>query len=125
MKTPEEILNEMGPSALRYQKGIIAAMHEYAEQFKPKWIDVSVSMPPFDTLVLLRGVINWKRKDMVSYFSDIVLNDYEQLDYGQCGYLLKTNNDYLVVNHPNPEEITSEYITHWQPLTEVEPPETK
>lgn len=88
-----------------------------------RWVDVSVIMPPFDTLVLLRGVISWKSKNSVFYFSDIVKNDYEILEYGMSGYLLENNSDYLVVNHPNPEEVCSEYITHWQPLPT--PPQTK
>lgn len=85
---------------------------------KNSWIKVSDVMPPFDTPVMLRGVISWRSKDSVSYFSDVVQNDYEILEYGQSGYLLKEHNDYLVVHHPNPEEICSEYITHWQLLIE-------
>lgn len=82
------------------------------------WIKVSDVMPPFDTHLLLRGIITWRSKNSVSYFSDVVKNDYEILEYGNSGYLLETNNDYLVVNHPNPEEICSEYITHWRPIVE-------
>lgn len=87
-----------------------------------KWVSVSYIMPPFGTLILLRGVISWKSKNSVLYFSDIVKNDYEILEYGISGYLLENNSDYLVVNHPNPEEVCSEYITHWMSITEPTPP---
>lgn len=103
---------------------VVSAMQSsYNLALSERWVDVSAIMPPFDTLVLLRGVISWKSKNSVFYFSDIVKNDYEILEYGMSGYLLENNSDYLVVNHPNPEEVCSEYITHWMPLPT--PPQTK
>lgn len=90
------------------------------EQMQREWIPVSEQFPPFNTPVMLRGVISWKSQNSVSYFSDEVQVDSEILEYGQSGHTLKFNNDYLVCNHPNPEELMSEYITHWKLL--IEPP---
>jgi hypothetical protein len=86
-----------------------------------KWIPIAKELPPFNTPVMLRGVISWKTINSVSYFSDEVQIDSEILEYGHSGYTLKFNSDYLVCGHPNPEEIMSEYITHWQPLIEPTP----
>lgn len=131
MKTLEEIAIEHGlctcsdaytsrnlqaPDCPLHAFAVSEAMEAYAGQFRQKWIPVSEVMPPFNTIVLLRGVISWRSKNSISYFSDELENDYEILEYGLSGYLLKEHNDYLVVNHPNPEEVCSEYITHWQPL---------
>lgn len=121
MKTLEEILKSMEeempyPLPKLIKPYIREAMELYTAQFQPKWIPVSEVFPPFGTLVLLRGVIDWKGEAGVSYFSDEVENDYEILEYGRTGYLLKSNSDYLVVEDPNPEEVCSEYITHWMPL---------
>lgn len=90
------------------------------EHMQSDWINVSDELPPFDTPVMLRGVISWKSRNSVSYFSDEVQVDSEMLEYGQSAYTLKFNNDYLVCSHPNPEELMDEYITHWKLL--VEPP---
>lgn len=133
MKTIEEIRNEVTKE--KYPFTYLQAAHHvlnsyelvsldseiakrYAQQFKPKWTPVSEAMPPFDKLLLLRGVVDWKSTDNVSYFSDEVQNDCEILEYGRSGYLLKNNNDYLVVNCPDPREVCSEYITHWMEIPE-------
>lgn len=99
MKTPEEILNEMGPSALRYQKGIIAAMHQYAEQFKPKWIDVRERLPRKHQRVSITERITGLTEPVV------LQGSWE-------------GNRWRIYGG-----VTSENVTHWMPLPE--PPETK
>jgi len=98
--------------------------HSSSETPTPKqdkeWVRVCDLMPPFDKPILLRGVMSWRSKDKATYFSDIVKNDYEILEYGYSGYLLENNSDFLVVNHHNPEEVCSEYITHWKYINEPE-----
>lgn len=98
---------------------LLKQVHQYKARIgeleaENKWYSVSELMPPFDKLILLKGKIVWRSENSVSYFSDMVVNDYEQLEYGYSGYFLKEHSDYLVVNHPNPEEVASEYITDWR-----------
>lgn len=81
-----------------------------------KFVSVLKKLPPFGKRVLWRGYISWKSTDQETYFDDTLTQEEEGLEYGQSAYLLKDNTDFLVSQHPNIEELASEYVTHWAEL---------
>lgn len=81
-----------------------------------KFVSVLKKLPPFGKRVLWRGYISWKSTDKETYFDDTLTQEEEGLEYGQSAYLLKDNTDFLVSQHPNIEELASEYVTHWAEL---------
>lgn len=79
-----------------------------------EWVSVKDGLPPFDKKIWFRGVVNWRKEDNARHFEDTLTMETEELEYGQTGYLLKDNTDFVVTDSIFPiEDIASEFITHW------------
>lgn len=96
-----------------------------AKAFAPvsEWVKCEDGLPDFDTPLLLRAHIDWKKgDDRVIYFVDKLTRQEETLEYGQWAYLLEDKTDFLVSQNPLLKEVCQEYVTHWCSIT---PPTTK
>jgi len=83
-----------------------------------EWVSVKDELPPFGERLWFRGVVSWK-KETVKHFEDELTTKNEELEYGQTGWLLKDNTDFVVTDSVFPiEDLASEYVTHWRKLPE-------
>jgi hypothetical protein len=118
--------NMYAPDCPYHSFAVSEAMEAYASKYKyrvqefehnDKWIPIANnSLPPFLKPLLFRGVIGWKSNDNVSYFSDELTTEEETLEYGNVGYILKNNSDYLLTTYHSPEELCDTYVTHYKEI---------
>jgi len=94
----------------------IEAMQQYAEQFKPKWISVTESLPkPGTDVLILKDLSKWNRGKHI-YKASVHLAEKPQ-SYGGPNSL--TGRGYLTgVYFAIPAICNPDTITHWMPLPE-------
>lgn len=110
MATKEEILNKYADGYLSVAGGgifypetnVLAAMEEYASQFKREWISVEDELPPIDE------TDDWNRKTQIS--KDV----FTHSKFGMIrGRYIHTAKFWTVDGVTSSDGIA---VTHWQPL---------